>query len=49
MIRSYEPAVEKVLNDMTPMDEIERVQIFTKAWIEDATCRAWGGLHDQAA
>jgi hypothetical protein len=48
MIRSYEPAVEKVLNDMTPMDEIERVQIFTKAWIEDATCRAWGGLHDQA-
>ena len=46
--RSYEPAVETAKKDLTPQEDIVRVESFMRAWIDDAACRAWGGLHEQA-
>lgn len=46
--RSFEPARERARNDLTPQEEITRVETFMKSWIDDCACRAWGGLGDQA-
>jgi hypothetical protein len=46
--RSYDPALKVALADPTPMEPLHRVEIFTKHWIDDAACRSWGGLQDQA-
>ena len=46
--RAFDPALARVLNDPTPQADIKRIEAFVKFWIEDSTCRAWGGLHDQA-
>lgn len=46
--RSYEPALERALADLTPQEDLARVECFVRNWIDDSTCRAWGGLHEQA-
>lgn len=46
--RAYDPALQTALADPTPMEDISRVEVFTKAWIDDTACRAWGGLGDNA-
>jgi hypothetical protein len=45
---SYDPALKAALADPHPMEDIQRVELFTSRWMDDATCRAWGGLQDQA-
>jgi len=47
MSRSFEPARDKARNDMTPQEDITRVETFMRSWIDDCACRAWGGLGDQ--
>merc|ERR1719263_2147086 len=39
---SYNNALQAALADPTPMEELSRVEVFTKAWIDDTACRAWG-------
>lgn len=46
--RAYEPALQTILADVTPQEDIQRIEGFVRRWIEDSTCRAWGGLHEQA-
>jgi len=45
---SYDAALKSALADPAPREEIQRVEVFLEKWMDDATCRAWGGLGDQA-
>lgn len=42
--RAFPPALDKCLMDRRPLDDLERVQDFIKAWLDDSMRRAWSAV-----
>merc|ERR1712032_71829 len=42
--KSYQPALEHAHADRRPMQPLQRVEVFTRHWIDDSVCRAWQPL-----
>jgi len=42
--KAYQTALEESLADSRPMEELKRVEIFMKRWIDDSMGRAWCSL-----
>mmetsp|Transcript_39947 Transcript_39947/g.114885 ORF Transcript_39947/g.114885 Transcript_39947/m.114885 type:complete len:378 (+) Transcript_39947:309-1442(+) len=40
----YTPALDFALNDSRPLDDLERLQVFLRKWMEDSLGRAWSAV-----
>jgi len=42
--KTYQPALDEVLADQTVSDDLQRVERFTRKWVEDSMQRAWAAI-----
>jgi len=46
LFKAYDAALDICLMDSRPLDDLNRVEIFTRRWIEDSMQRAWSSCPD---
>lgn len=46
LFRAYQPALDECLMDKRPMEELQRVELFTKRWVDDSMRRAWSSVEN---
>lgn len=46
LFKAYESALDICLMDSRPLDDLNRVELFTRRWIEDSMQRAWNSCPD---
>ena len=44
--KTYPIALDSVLEDIRPLDDVERLQLFLKKWIQDSLSRSWSAVQD---